>query len=114
MKEARSCPQERGHVRSVWLKRAAIALVLGIILTGCAPSGPPGGMEPTLRQPTVMPATPTKVPTPSQEVPRPTPTQGAQAPTPAVSPTPFAVPEELPSKGSPDAKVTLVVFCDFI
>jgi hypothetical protein len=43
-----------------------------------------------------------------------TPTQGAQDPTPAVSPMPFAVPKELPSKGSPDAKVTLVVFCDFI
>ena len=58
MKEARSCSQERGHVRSEWLKGVAIALVLGITLTGCAPSGTPGGTEPTpTGQPLMMPAT---------------------------------------------------------
>jgi hypothetical protein len=41
-----------------------------------------------------------------------TPTQGTQAPTSAVSPMPFAMPE-LPSKGSPDAKVTLVMFTGY-
>lgn len=100
MKEARSCPQERGHVRSEWLKGAAIALVLGIILAGCAPSVRQGDTEPTpTGQPTMMPATPI---------------MGAQAPTLGMSPTPYAEPKELPTKGSPEAKVTLTLFCEFI
>jgi hypothetical protein len=31
-----------------------------------------------------------------------------------MSPMPYAVPEELPTKGSPEARVTLIFFCDFI
>jgi hypothetical protein len=53
----------------------------------------------------MMPAMPTNVPTPSQE---------AQGTVPAGSPAPYAEPKEPPSKGSPDAKVTILWFCDFI
>lgn len=41
-------------------------------------------------------------------------TQGTEVSTAAASPTPLAGPEELPTKGSPEAKVMLAVFCDFI
>ena len=41
------------------------------------------------------------------------PTQGAKAPALAGKPAPFAAPKELPSKGSPKAKVILVEFSEF-
>lgn len=98
MKKAASCSQERARSRSWWLRGTAIVLLLGLLL-GCAPSTPP-----TPTKQFVAPATPTK----------PSPTQSAPTPTPAASPTPFAVPEELPSKGSPEAKVFIVEFSEFL
>ena len=98
MKKAASCSQERRHFGAWWLKGTAIVLLLGLVL-GCAPSTPP-----TPTKQFVASATPTK----------PSPTQSAPAPTPAASPTPFAVPEELPSKGSPEAKVFIVEFSEFL
>jgi len=107
-------PQEGGHARSVWLKRTAIVWALGMILTGCAPSEPQSGKRPISPvQPTLVSVTPTHIPSPSREIPRPIGTKEAQIPGPAVSPTPFTEPKELPTKGSPGAKVTLVEFCDF-
>jgi hypothetical protein len=91
-----------------------MALVLAMVLTGCAPSRSPGGKKPVpAGQPTIMPAASTNELTPSHEGPGSTLSQGVQAPSPAVSPTLFAVPEQLPTKGSPEAKVTLVEFFDF-
>jgi len=113
VKKAASCPQERGRFRSWWLKGTAGVLLLGLLL-GCAPSRPQSGAVPTPTRQFMAPATPTNVPTPSPGVPRPTPTQSAQPLTPVASPTPFAVPEELPSKGSPEAKVVLVEFSEFL
>ncbi len=111
MKKAESCPQERGHFRSWWLKGTVIVLLLGL-LPGCVPSRPQSGTVPTPTRQFMAPATPTNVPTPSLEMPRPT--QSAQTPIPAASPTPFAVPEELPTKGSPEAKVFIVEFSEFL
>ena len=98
MKKAASCSQERRHFGAWWLKGTAIVLLLGLVL-GCAPSTPP-----TPTKQFVASATPTK----------PSPTQSAPAPTPAASPTPIAVPEELPSKGSPEAKVFIIEFSEFL
>jgi len=98
VKKAASCSQERRHFGAWWLKGTAIVLLLGLVL-GCAPSTPP-----TPTKQFVASATPTK----------PSPTQSAPAPTPAASPTPIAVPEELPSKGSPEAKVFIIEFSEFL
>lgn len=99
MKEARSCPQKTGHTRSEWLKGVAITLVLGIILTGCARSVRQNDTEPTPSwQPTMVQATSII---------------DAQTPAATISATSYAEPKELPTKGLTDAKVTIVVFCDF-
>jgi protein-disulfide isomerase len=108
-----SCPQERGHFRSWWLKGTVLVLLLGLLL-GCVPAGLQSSTGPTPTRQFIAPATPTNVPTPSPGAPQPTPTQSAPTSTLEASPTPFAIPEELPSKGSPEAKVTLVEFSEFL
>jgi len=101
--KTQSCPQERGHFRSWWLKGTAIVLLLALLL-GCAPSTPQSGAVPTPTKQFTAMATPTQ----------PIPTQSAQTPTPAASPTPIAVPEELPSKGPAEAKVFIIEFSEFL
>lgn len=103
-----------------------LTVTLGLILLGCAPSGPQATPteQAVVTTPTTVPVTPTEEPSPvalvtssptlGEETVQPSPTQRGQAPTPTISPTPFAVPHELPTKGSPDAKVVLIEFSDYL
>ncbi len=84
MKEVKWPPPKRGGVQSGWLSRIAIAFVLVILLIGYPPSG---------LQSAPAPRTKTSPP-------------GTGAPS-------FATPRDLPSKGSPEAKLVLVVFTEF-
>jgi len=89
IKEAISCcPRERRHAILNWMKEAAIALVLGMLLTGWATSGTEGGT-----QSAPVPGTKTSAPK-----------TGSPA---------FATPKDLPSKGSPGAKLAVVLFTEF-
>ena len=115
MKDPGSRPQERGCFGWKRLKGAAIALAIGILLASHADSGArdstrpiPGG------QPAITPETPTKAPPSSREASRSDPTPGGgKAPATALKPTTYPVPKELPAKGSPKAKVTLVEYIEF-
>ena len=78
MKKIKPCARKTGHFRSEWLMGVVITFVLGILLTAYTPSG-------------------------SQAAPAP----GTKTSTPAGSKAP-AAPKELPSKGSPNAKLTVL------
>ena len=84
MKEVRLYPQERQLARLEWVKRAATALVLLLFLTAYAPSR-------------------------SQSAPVP----GAKTSAPGAGSPATAEPKDLPSKGSPGAKLVMVVFTEF-
>jgi hypothetical protein len=116
MKDPGSCPQERGCIGLTWLRGTAIALAIGILLLAShADSGArdntrpiPGG------QTAITPETPTKDPPSSREASRSDPTPGGgKALAAALKPTTYPVPKELPAKGSPKAKVTLVEYFEF-
>jgi len=81
-------------------KYGGILLLLMAVVwaaTSCASAPPPTSL---------LVSTPTTAPLSTSP-------QGTEVSSSADSPTSIAGPEELPSKGSPDAKVTLVMFTGF-
>jgi hypothetical protein len=84
VREARLYPQERGAAGLEWLKRAATVFVLLILLTAYMLS-----------------------------VLHPAPAWGAKATVPAAGSPEFAIPKDLPSKGSLGAKLVMVMFTEF-
>ncbi len=84
MKEVRLHPQGRGRAGLKWLKGAAAIFALAIFVTAYPPSGSQSAPSPAAK--TSMP--------------------GAGSPA-------YATPKELPSKGSPGAKLGVILFTEF-
>ena len=84
VREASLDPQEKGAAGLAWLKRAAPAFVFVLLLTAAMLS-----------------------------LSHPAPAWGAKASVPAAGSPGFAMPKDLPSKGSPGAKLGLVMFTEF-
>ena len=102
MKDAGFCPRERRRDGREWLTGLAVALVLGTLLVGCGPTATASSTKSTSGQ---RPPAPTPV--------RNAAAPGQEAPAPDSGTPTLTMPGELPSKGSPDAKLVMFEFSGF-
>ena len=111
MTKKKFSPVKRGRSKAAW---GGIACFLGMILIGYPPCLSQGVTRSTpTGQPTIGAQRATNVSAPTQAAPRSGAGPGAKAPVPAAGSPAFATPKDLPSKGSPGAKLVVVMFTEF-